>query len=194
MLLLSLHTAPHKCHPRYLKRHPLPPLLSKPNLLSRRNNSPPASGLARSPRRIFLSSLRENGMATRTNTPNATWTHPKRLSFSPLATPYQRNPNFTLSATQPLHSSIPVLPPVSLCLIPRSPKNKPGHRLPGRAVRARRTPLQRKSLRQARVVSQKDPHRSSCSMSFLCPPYLSNPPERFVHHDCYPSRHHGRCA
>jgi len=51
-------------------------------------------------------------------------------------------------------------PPVSQFLIPRSPKNKPGHRLPGRAVMARKTPLQHKSLRQARVVSPKDLHRS----------------------------------
>jgi len=104
--------------------------------------------------------LRENGRATRTHTPNATRTHPKRRTFSPLATPNQRKPNFTLSITQPPHLSIPVPPPVSLFLIPRSPKNKPGHRLPGRAGRARKRPLQHKSLRQAIAVSPKDPHRS----------------------------------
>jgi len=49
-------------------------------------------------------------------------------------------------------------PPVSPFLIPCSPKNKPGHRSLRRAVRARKTPLQHKSLRQARVVSPKDPH------------------------------------
>ena len=52
------------------------------------------------------------------------------------------------------------LPLGSLFLIPRSPKNKPGHRIPGREVRSRKTQRQHKSLRQARVVSQKDPHRS----------------------------------
>ena len=50
-------------------------------------------------------------------------------------------------------------PPASPFLIPRSHKIRPGHRLPGRAVRARKTPLQHKSLREARVVSPKDPHR-----------------------------------
>jgi len=192
VLLLYLHTARHKCYPCYPKRHPLPPLLSKPTLLSRRKNSPPASRLARSPPRTFTSSLRTNDMATRTHTRNATRTHPKRLSSSPLATPNQRKQNSTRSVTQPPRSSIPVLPPVSLFLIPRSPKNKPGQRLPGRAVRARRTPLQHKSLRQARVLSPKDPHRSQLLNFISLPPYLSNPPERFVHHECYPSRHHGR--
>jgi len=85
-------------------------------------------------------------------------------------------------------------PPVSLFLIPCSPKNKPGHRLPGRAVRARKMPLQHKSLHQARVVSPKDPQRSQLLNVVSLPPYLANPPERFFHHDCYPSRHHGRCA
>ena len=60
-------------------------------------------------------------------------------------------------ATSPFHNGPP---PVSLFLIPHSPKNKPGLRLPGRAAKGRRTPLQHKSLRQARVVSLKDPHRS----------------------------------
>jgi len=49
-------------------------------------------------------------MATRTHMLNATRTHPKWLSFLPLATPNQRKPNFTLSVTQPPHSSIPVPP------------------------------------------------------------------------------------
>jgi len=159
VLLLSPLTGPPKWHPCCLKRHPLPPLLSKLNLLSRKRNSPPASHLVQSPARIFPSFLRKNGMATRTYMTNATRTHPKRLSFLPLAIPSQRKPNFTLSVTQPLHCSIPAPPPVSLFLIPRSPKNKAGHRLPGRAVRARKTPLQHKSLREARVVSPKDPHR-----------------------------------
>jgi len=160
VLLLPPYTAPHKWQRRCLQRHPLPPLLSKLNLLSRKRNSPPASRLVRMPPRIFPSFLRENGIVTRKNTPNATWTHPKQLSFWPLAIPRQRKPNFALSGTQPPHFSIAVPPPVSLFLIPHSPKNKPGQRLPGRALRARKAPLQHKSLRQARVVSPKDPHRS----------------------------------
>jgi len=50
-------------------------------------------------------------MPTRTRTPNATRTRPQRLSFSPLAIPRQRRPNFTLSVTQPPHLSILVPPP-----------------------------------------------------------------------------------
>jgi len=160
MLLLSPHTTPHKLHPRCLKGLPLPPLLSKQNLLSRKGNSPHASRLVRLPPRIFPSFFRENGMTTRTDMPNPIRTHPKRLSFSPLAIPSQRKPNFTLLVTEPPHFSIQVPRLVSLFLIPRSPKNKPGHRLPGRAAKARKAPLQHKSLRQARVVSLKDPHRS----------------------------------
>ena len=159
-MLLCPHTTPPKRHPRCLKRHPIPPLLSKLTLLSRKRNSPPASHLVRSLPRTFPSFLRGNSMATRIHTPNATQTHPNRLSFSPLAIPSERKRNFTMSDTQPPHLSIPVPSLVSLSLIPRSPKNKPGHRLPGRAVRARKTPLQYKLLRQARVVSPKVPHRS----------------------------------
>ena len=59
-------------------------------------------------------------------------------------------------ATSPFHTG-PT--PALQFLIPSSPKNRPGHRLPGRAVRGRKAPLQHKSLRQARVVSPKDPHR-----------------------------------
>jgi len=110
VLLLSPHTAPPKWHPRCLKCHPLPPLLSKLNLLSRKRNSPPALHLVQSPYQIFPSFLRENGMATQTHRPNATWTHPRRLSYSPLATPNQRKPNFTLSVIQPPNSATPVPP------------------------------------------------------------------------------------
>jgi len=175
VLLLSPHIAPHKWHPRCLKRPPLPPLLSKRNPPSRKRNSPPASRLVRLQHRIFPSFLTVNGMATGTHTPNATRTRPKRLSFSPLATPNQRKPNFTLSVTQPPHFSTPVPPPVLQFLIARSLKNKPGHRLPGRAVRARKTPLQHKSLRQARVVSPKDPHRSQLLNVVSLPPVPPQP-------------------
>ena len=61
-------------------------------------------------------------------------------------------------------------PPVSPFLIPRSPKNKPGDRSLGRVVRARKTPLQHKSLRQARVVSPKDPHLSPLLNVVSLPP------------------------
>ena len=179
MLLLSPHTAPHKWHPCCLKRDPLLPLVCKLNLHSRKRNSPPASRLVWSPPQIFLSFLRENGMATRTLRPNATQTLPKRLSFSPLATPNQRKPNFTLSVTQPPHCSIPVPPPVSLFLIPRSPKKKPGHRLPGMAVGPRKTPLELKSLRQARVVSPKDPHRSQL-LNVISSPLVPSQPSRTI--------------
>jgi len=175
MLLLSPHTAPHKWHPCCLKRHLLPPLLSRLNLLGRKRNSPPAIPLVRSPPRTFPSSLRDNGMAIRTHTPNATRIHPKRLTFSPLATPNQRKPNFTLSVTQPPHSSIPGPPVVSPFLIPCRPKIKPGHRLPGRAVRARKTPLLHKWLCQARVVSPKDPHRSQLPNVVSLPPVPLQP-------------------
>jgi len=109
-------------------------------------------------------------MATRTHRLNAPRTHPKRLSSSPLVTPNQSKQNFTLSDTQLLHSSIPVPLPVSPFLIPRSLKINPGHRLPGRAVRARKAPLQHKSLGQARVVSPKDPHRSQLPNVVSLPP------------------------
>jgi len=62
-------------------------------------------------------------MAPRTDTPNATRIHPKRLSFSPLATPNQRMPSFTLSDTQPPHSSIPV-PPGFTVSDPPQPQNQ----------------------------------------------------------------------
>ena len=94
-------------------------------------------------------------------------TYAKRHPDSPHAAilfasrhPRSEEANFTLSDTQPPLLSIPVPSLVSLFLIPYSPKNKPGHRLPRRAVRARKTPLQHKSLRQAQVVSLKDPRRS----------------------------------
>ena len=70
-------------------------------------------------------------------------------------------------------------PPVSLFLIPRSPKNKPGHRLPGRAVRARKTPLQLKSLCQAKVVSPKDPHRSQL-LNVVASPLAPPQPSRTI--------------
>jgi len=177
---LSPHAAPHKWHPSNLKRHPLLPLLPKLNLLSRKRNSQPASRLVRSPPRTFPSSLRESGKATLTRTLNATRTHPKRLSSSPLAAPSQRKPNFTLSHTQLPHSSIPVPLPVSPFLIPRSPKIKPGHRLPGRAVRARKAPLQHKSLHHARVVSPKDPHRSQLPKVVSLPPVPLQPSQMIL--------------
>jgi len=175
VLLLSPHTAPHKWHPHCLKRHLLLPLPSRPNLLSRKRNSPPTSCCLRSLPRTFPSSLRENGSATRTHKPNATRTHPKQLSSSLLATPCERMPNFTLSVIQPPLSLIPVPPPVSPFLIPRSPKNKPGHRSLGRAVRARKLPLQHKSLRQARVLSPMDPHRSPLLNVVSLPPVPLQP-------------------
>ena len=58
---------------------------------------------------------------------------------------------------------------------PRSPKNKPGHRLPGRAVRARKPLLQHKSLRQARVESPKDPHHSQLHNVVSLPPAPPQP-------------------
>jgi len=100
---------------------------------------------------------------------------PTRLSFSHLATPSQRKPNIPLSITQLPHSATPAPPPVSLFLIPRSPKIKPGHRLPGMAVRARKTPLQHKSLRQARVLSPKDPQRSQLLNVVSLPPVPPQP-------------------
>jgi len=71
------------------------------------------------------------------------------------------------------------LPPVLLFLIPRSPKKKPGHRLPGRAVRARKVPLQHKSLRQARVVSPKDPHCSQL-LNVVSLPHAPPQPSRTI--------------
>ena len=160
VLLLSPHTTPLKWHLRCLKRHPLLPLLSKLSLLSRKRKWQPASWLTRSPPRIFPPFSRANGMTTQTCTLNATRIHLKPLSFLPHVITSRKNPSFTASDTQPPHSSIPAHPPVSQSLNPRSPKNKPEHRLLGRAVRARIALLPHKSLLQARVVSPKDPHRS----------------------------------
>jgi len=99
-------------------------------------------------------------MATQTRTPNTTLTHLKPLSFLPHVILSRRKPSFTPSNTPPPHSSIPVHHAVSQSLIPRSPKIKPGHRLSGRTVRARKPLLQHKLRCQARVVSPKDPHHS----------------------------------
>jgi len=126
-------------------------------------------------------------MATQTRTPNATLTHLKPLSFLPDIIPSRRKPNFTPSDTPPPHSSTPVHPPVLQSLIPRSLKNKPGHRLPGRAVRARKTLLQHKSLRQARVVSPKDPHRSQLHKVVSLPPTPPQPSRTILSLSLLPS-------
>jgi len=78
----------------------------------------------------------------------------------------------TLLGALPCHLTFPYpSPPVSLFLIPHCPKNKPGHRLPGRAVRVRKALLQHKSVRQATVVSPKVPHRSQL-LTFVSLPHL----------------------
>jgi len=63
---------------------------------------------------------------------------------------------------------------------PHSPKNKPWHRLPGRAVGARKAPLQHKSLRQARLVSPKDLHRSQL-LKVVSLPRAPPQPSRMIH-------------
>ena len=70
--------------------------------------------------------------------------------------------------------------PVSPFLIPRSPKSKPGHRLAGRPVSARKTQLQHKSLRQARVVCPKDPRRSQLPNVVSLPP-VPLQPSQMIH-------------
>jgi len=180
VLLLSPPTAPHKWHPHCLKCHLLLPQLSKLNLLSRKRSSLPASRLAHSPPWTFPSFLRGNGMATLTHTPRATQTHHKLLSFLPLVIPSQRKPNFTPSDSQTPHFSIPVPAPVSQFLIARSPKNRAGNRLPERAVRATKMPVQHKSLCQARILSPKDPHRAQL-LNVVSLPRAPPEPSRTIH-------------
>jgi len=174
-LLLSPPTVPHK----WLHRRPKPdlllPLPPRLSLLIRKGNWLRAPRLAQSQPHIFHSFLRANGMATQTRTLNATLSHLKPRSFLPQVIPSLRKPGFTLSLTQPPHLSIPVHPPVSQFLILPSPKNQPGHTLPGRAVKASKTPLQHKSLRQARVVSPKDSHCSQPHNIVSLPPAPPQP-------------------
>jgi len=68
-------------------------------LLSRKRSLLPACHLVPSPPQTSPFLSRENGMATRRRTLNATETLPKLLLSLPLATPSQRKPNSTPSAT-----------------------------------------------------------------------------------------------
>jgi len=138
LLLLSPPTAPHRWLPRRLKPPLHPPLLSKPNQLRRKRNSLPAFHVVLSQPQIFLFSSKGNGMVTPTRMPNATLTHPKLLSSLPLVTLSQRKPSSTRTDTPPFHFFILVPLPVIQSPMPRSPKNKPGHRLPGRAEKERK--------------------------------------------------------
>jgi len=99
VLLFSPQTTPHKWHPRSLKRHPLPPLLSRLNLLSRDRNPPLTSGLVRSPPRTFASFLRENCMATRTHMP-------KPPGLTPSCYPFRLTPS-PVRGSQTLLSALP---------------------------------------------------------------------------------------
>jgi len=176
--VVAAHSSHHAIQvaPRRLK--PLPPpapaVHSKPALQKKKLATRLSSKTSQP--QTFRCFLRENGTATQTRAPNVTQTHPKLLSFSPLATPSQRKPNSTPTATQPVHSSTLVPHLGSQSPIPRNPKNRPGPRLPGKVERARKTQLQHKSLRQERVVFPKDPYRSKPHNVVSSTPALLQPP------------------
>ena len=82
-----------------------------------------------------------------------------KLSFClPHPKPSQRRPHYTLIGTQPHCSSILAFYQALPSLIPLSDKKPPGHKMPGREIKARRIPPQHRLLCPAKIVSLNDCH------------------------------------
>jgi len=156
---LSSHCATQVGHP--LPQAPPPPapaVRNKPAQQKKKLATRLSSRTGAAPESPFLFEGNWYGnpdtYAKRPPTLTTSWC-PFRLSSSPL------RGSQTLLQAIPNHLTFAYLSPLaSQSLIPCIPKNRPGHMFPGRVVRARKTPLQHKSLCQSRVVSPKDPHGS----------------------------------